>query len=86
MYIYFMVTYLSIYTIIGYHMASYYWFLIHHGDVRRESGVRNGRHISGVCDSPCVTSLPYLIKSASSAMTRSSQLHLTRSVDKLVGF
>ena len=48
--------------------------------------MRSERHDSGVCDIPRVTPCPYLTKSASSAMTRSSQLYLTRSIDELVGF
>ena len=67
-------------------MASYNWFLIHHGDGRREGGVCSGRRDNKVHGSPCVTPRPYLTKSTSSVMTWSSHLYLTRSGNELISF
>ena len=50
-------------------MDSFNWFLIHYGDGRRGSGMRNGRHDSRIHGGPGVTSCPYLTKSAFSMMT-----------------
>ena len=48
--------------------------------------MHSGGHGSRVHDSLSVTPHPYLTKSLSSKMTRSSQLYLTRLVDGLAGF
>ena len=65
-------------------MASYNWFLIHHGDGHRGGRMRSGRHDSGVHGGPSVIPCPYLTKSASSVMTRSSQLCFSRPSNGLV--
>ena len=67
-------------------MASYNWFLIYHDDGRCGGIMRSGRRDSGVRGSPRVTPHSYLTKSAFSMMTRSSQLYLTRSGNRLIGF
>ena len=49
-------------------MASYNWFLIHHGDGRRGSKVCSRSHGSEVRDSPRVTLHLYLTKSKAMVM------------------
>ena len=65
-------------------MASYNWFLIHHGDGDHGSRVCSGSYGSKVRDSPSVTACSYLTKSTASKVTWSPQLYLTRSGDEMI--
>ena len=65
-------------------MASYNWFMIHHGDRRRGGGMHSGRRANGVRGGLGVIPCPYLTKSASFVMAQSSQICFSRSGNGLV--